>query len=344
MTYSRWEGVPAPQFPKEFLNSYPAQCHAGAGPPEPLLLDTSVIQHLDWVWKRLQDQVEWSEEGLQSLEDRYGTALVTELFSLGNLIIRFESQVLAPPWLVSVTSLSELELADRGSKQDLLDGWEYFSGHQNDWSPGAWGSIAPGLLGFSKYYPASRYRRVGGGGSSGVDGLGAGLALGPGRPPPTGRDEPPEGGAVASGGAATTGPPPGREGARPGLPSGFLRVDAGWGSSCLSRLCGLLDAFGEGSAWANPGCLGGAGGFVMRLRAVKPAAHATAKRQAASKRRPRLGASSSAVGAREAPLKTCDPGLMVPFSDAKEPAKEPTPSPKVSAPPGSSPSAPGGGF
>lgn len=148
--------APIPDFPREFLESYPSQGQPGAGPPEPLLLDTSVVQHLDWVWKRLDENIEWTDDTVKALESRFGPALVDELFALGHLVIRFEWDGF--PWIVSASSEAEIKRARRANRTDLAGGWEYFAGHQEDWGLDAWGSIAPGMLSPSTFFPDSRFR------------------------------------------------------------------------------------------------------------------------------------------------------------------------------------------
>ncbi|MCW3002031.1 MAG: hypothetical protein JWQ20_1329 [Conexibacter sp.] len=56
--------------------------------PEPLLLDTCVLQHLAWVDFVLEEpggHMEWNEEATPRLEDRYGPDTAADLIVLGAL-------------------------------------------------------------------------------------------------------------------------------------------------------------------------------------------------------------------------------------------------------------------
>jgi hypothetical protein len=60
-------------------------------PLEPQLLDTCVIQNLDWV-DRERERAAWDGDTRKKLIERYGQDLAEDLIDLGTLYIEFESQ------------------------------------------------------------------------------------------------------------------------------------------------------------------------------------------------------------------------------------------------------------
>ena len=62
-------------------------------PPEPQLLDTCVVQNLDWVDRQIELQggrVIWDDASLEELAQKYGNALAEDLIALGTLYKEFE--------------------------------------------------------------------------------------------------------------------------------------------------------------------------------------------------------------------------------------------------------------
>jgi hypothetical protein len=111
-------------------------------PAEPQLLDTCVLQNLDWVDRcRERGDVTSDEESLGRLAERYGTDLV----DLGTLYTEFEGRS-GYPWLVCNSAIDEAHLL-RGEKgQRLRNLIDFLAGHQEDWCSDAYPGIAKGLL------------------------------------------------------------------------------------------------------------------------------------------------------------------------------------------------------
>lgn len=115
------------------------------------MLDTCVVQNLEWVYDRQQEN-SWSEEDAHQLKDRYGSH-ANELISLWKLVDQFECRSTSPPWLVSAGSLAELSDHPGTKRTGLMDGWKYWQESSDDWSPDSFGPIAPGLLSAAQYPP-----------------------------------------------------------------------------------------------------------------------------------------------------------------------------------------------
>lgn len=116
-------------------------------PPEPQLLDTCVIQNLDWVDRQLEERgrIMWDDAALLGLSTQYGADMANDLVDLGILYKKFEFFGFYP-WLVCETNFSEASLfrGDRGSR--LRDILRFFDGHQEDLSGDSFPGIALGLL------------------------------------------------------------------------------------------------------------------------------------------------------------------------------------------------------
>lgn len=121
-------------------------------PPEPQLLDTCVLQNLDWVDRRIEsNRSMWDDGAVADLTERYGAELANDLIDLGILYKEFESRC-GYPWLVSRTAQREVSLADGLKGVRLVSVFNFFCGHQDDWGdhyPG----LAKGLL-----FPSRRIR------------------------------------------------------------------------------------------------------------------------------------------------------------------------------------------
>lgn len=114
-------------------------------PPEPQLLDTCVLQNLDWVDRRIESDGSWDDGAVADLTERYGAELANDLIDLGILYKEFEDRS-GYPWLVSRAAQGEASLADGVKGVRLLSLLGFFRGHQDDWSDEAYPGIAKGLL------------------------------------------------------------------------------------------------------------------------------------------------------------------------------------------------------
>src|SRR5688500_15368368 len=76
-------------------------------PPEPQLLDTCVLQNLDWVNRMRQaGEDDWTEGREVELQQQFGVDLANDLLDLGTLYVRFEDDG-GYPWLVSNAAVDE---------------------------------------------------------------------------------------------------------------------------------------------------------------------------------------------------------------------------------------------
>jgi hypothetical protein len=116
-------------------------------PPEPQLLDTCVIQNLDWVDRRIESDggVTWDYTAVDALRERYGADLANDLIDLGILYKEFENRS-GYPWLVSRAAHVEASRGDGFKSMGTVSLLEFFRGHQDDWSDEAFPGIAKGLL------------------------------------------------------------------------------------------------------------------------------------------------------------------------------------------------------
>lgn len=116
-------------------------------PPEPQLLDTCVLQNLDWVDRQLEakGQVIWNEAALADLSDEYGVEMAKDLVDLGTLYKEFEN-LGGYPWLVCAVNSAEASLLGgvRGSRLRSIVG--FFGLHQDDLSNGAYPNVPVGTL------------------------------------------------------------------------------------------------------------------------------------------------------------------------------------------------------
>ncbi len=116
-------------------------------PPEPQLLDTCVLQNIDWVDRQIESygSISWDDAAIANLTERYGAELANDLIDLGILYKEFENRS-GYPWLVSRAAQREASLADGVKGVRLLSVLDFFRGHQDDWSGEAYPGIAKGLL------------------------------------------------------------------------------------------------------------------------------------------------------------------------------------------------------
>jgi hypothetical protein len=115
-------------------------------PPEPQLLDTSVLQNLAWV-DRIIDAGggDWSEYDERKLQVRFGIELANDLLDLGTLYKRFEYDG-GYPWLVCQAAVDEANVLRNSKGEGVRQLIEFLIGHQDDWVSDAYPGIAQGLL------------------------------------------------------------------------------------------------------------------------------------------------------------------------------------------------------
>tara|TARA_R110002049_G_scaffold247690_6_gene422225 strand:+ start:26355 stop:27098 length:744 start_codon:yes stop_codon:yes gene_type:complete len=116
-------------------------------PPEPQLLDTCVLQNLDWVDRQIADRKDtsWCDEQYAALCGRYGQQLAGDLIDLGYLYKQFEWRG-GYPWLVCETNFKEIGRARGIHAARLKDIVTFLHGHQDDWVPESYRGSTPGLL------------------------------------------------------------------------------------------------------------------------------------------------------------------------------------------------------
>lgn len=117
-------------------------------PPEPQLLDTSVLQNLDWVDRKLEaaeDGVNWDDAAVAELEARFGKELAGDLIDVGTLYKQFEHYG-SYPWLVCNAAVDEASVLQDEKGDRLRQLLSFLSGHQEDWHDDSFPGIAKGLL------------------------------------------------------------------------------------------------------------------------------------------------------------------------------------------------------
>ena len=107
----------------ELRLDYPSQQRGLRTPPQPMLLDTCLLQHLEFVMDLLGDALRWPPGSSSWLRRRYGDQLGGELIALGE-IVAFLLPRQPPPWIVSETSLLELQRLG-SAKGGRLRAWWY---------------------------------------------------------------------------------------------------------------------------------------------------------------------------------------------------------------------------
>jgi hypothetical protein len=95
---------------------YPSQRRGLSYPPAPMLLDTCLIQHLEFVMDLLGETFVWPPNAERWIRRRYGTALGEDLIALGE-IVAFLYPREGPPWAVSETSWDELSKIGGAKRQ-----------------------------------------------------------------------------------------------------------------------------------------------------------------------------------------------------------------------------------
>lgn len=113
-------------------------------PPEPQLLDTCVLQNLDWVDRNIEaggDQ--WANE--RELTLKFGIELANDLLDLATLYKRLE-ELGGYPWLVCEAAVEETNVLSGPKGQGIGRLIQFLTGHQDEWSGDAYPGIARGLL------------------------------------------------------------------------------------------------------------------------------------------------------------------------------------------------------
>ena len=115
-------------------------------PPEPQLLDTSVLQNLDWVDRKIEaGEGQWTEESELGLQRRFGVEHASDLLDLGTLYERFKWEGVYP-WVVCRAAFNEaLPLGGRKGV-GLFQLIQFLHEHQGDWDGDAYPGIAKGVL------------------------------------------------------------------------------------------------------------------------------------------------------------------------------------------------------
>lgn len=126
--------------------TYPSQRRGLAGPPEPMLLDTCVVQNIEWVWDRIEEPNggQWTEERVQRLEEQFGARLANELLCLGYLVNHLQWEGF--PWLVSASAHGEIARFRGRKRPGVLRGWTRLSELQADWEMDSFRGVAPSVL------------------------------------------------------------------------------------------------------------------------------------------------------------------------------------------------------
>jgi hypothetical protein len=117
---------------------YPSQTTGLRVPYGPTLLDTCVIQNLMALGKKYGDDGRLSADGERRLLARFGEAYTGELVALDLLVEAYQRS--GPPWVVSESSLIELEKVNGSKGRELRHWWfewaDYFRGClDEDWYP-----------------------------------------------------------------------------------------------------------------------------------------------------------------------------------------------------------------
>jgi len=114
------------------------------GPPEPMLLDTCVVQNIEWVWDRMEENMTWTEERVSELEAQFGVPFANELLDLGYLVDHLQYEGF--PWLVSASARQEFEQHAGSKRPGLLKGWRRLQEHQEDWAVESFRGVAASVL------------------------------------------------------------------------------------------------------------------------------------------------------------------------------------------------------
>lgn len=117
---------------------YPSQLRAPYQPPWPFLLDTCTLRHLHFVLRETGEDWEIGADVATALEESFGARFALEVIALNDLVVFYQGQ---PPWMVSATSLHELERTNvaPGMRSELLRWWSEWAayGLETTWEASA---------------------------------------------------------------------------------------------------------------------------------------------------------------------------------------------------------------
>jgi len=111
-----------------------------------MLLDTCVVQNIEWVYARHSEDREWTSSEEESLVARYGKPHANELLALWDLVGAFEEASSTLPWLVSESAREELNRHPGTKRARLVQGWSYWDESADEWGIEAFGTVAPSSL------------------------------------------------------------------------------------------------------------------------------------------------------------------------------------------------------
>lgn len=116
-------------------------------PPEPQLLDTCVVQNLDYLYRTFEPDgsAVWDHIATAALIQHYGSELVDDMIALDTMYRRHEYES-SYPWLICSAAVHEAGLLSGPKGASLKQLIEFLLGHQDDWSNDAYPGIAQGLL------------------------------------------------------------------------------------------------------------------------------------------------------------------------------------------------------
>lgn len=115
-------------------------------PPEPQLLDTCVLQNLDYLYHTLEPSGSLVRaDAAAALTKRYGPELADDLIALDIMYGRHGHDS-GYPWLICSAAIQEAGLLSGPKGESLRQLVEFLTGHQEDWSNDAYPGIAQGLL------------------------------------------------------------------------------------------------------------------------------------------------------------------------------------------------------
>lgn len=116
-------------------------------PPEPQLIDTCILQNLDWVDRQLEENgcVIWDDVKTERLSAQFGGEMASDLIDLGVIYKKFE--ILGHyPWVVCDTNFFEVSMFRGDKSVRLQEITSFFRGHQEDLSVQSFPGAAIGAL------------------------------------------------------------------------------------------------------------------------------------------------------------------------------------------------------
>lgn len=117
------------------IDTYPSQCVPPHLAPEPMLLDTCTIQHLEWARRSVPQGSESSPTVLDPIQVRLGAALTKELCALVDLELMAQSDL---PFCVSLSSRQEFASAPTSRRDTLVAEWNSWNAYAQRLGAGQW--------------------------------------------------------------------------------------------------------------------------------------------------------------------------------------------------------------